>query len=200
MDFLRHIVNPVIDRYVERGVISTRDAIEIKKMVFQAESRYGFRYYGGDVVNLTEYLRSSDFKNLVELVKSLNAMNMLIEILNETKIHYADIPGLVGVVDDILENLVENRREVGELKKQSVVNVDHVTRELSDILGLPGVNIRISPRNKIIVKTENGIEVCFHILKQYIKVEFRFKRDIDKQYLKMIFEKVSRIAEKTLGI
>jgi len=31
LDFLRHIANPLIDKYVEEGKLSPRDAIEVKK-------------------------------------------------------------------------------------------------------------------------------------------------------------------------
>jgi len=37
LDFLRHIANPLIDKYVEEGKLSPRDAIEVKKALYRAE-------------------------------------------------------------------------------------------------------------------------------------------------------------------
>jgi len=106
-DFLRNIVNPALSKHVKvkEGLRNSVD--EIRRLVFDAENKYKFSIYNGDPANLAKYLVSDDFKLVVDLFKSSEALEVLEEILLEAKTKYRDIPVVVEAVDKILEQVAK---------------------------------------------------------------------------------------------
>jgi len=118
-DFIRHIVNPVLSELLKHRneLVSVVD--EIRRFLANAESKYGFSIYGENPVKLCEYLGSNDFKILVNLFKSVNALDALIEILRRTRRSYRDFEEIHKCVDRVLRNikkeyLRENREDSEE--------------------------------------------------------------------------------------
>lgn len=106
VDFVRHIVNPVLSKRIkDRGqLVGVVD--EIRRLIIDAEEKYGFSVYGGDVVKLCDYLTSVDFKILVDIFKSADLMGVLVEIMDTARGEYSSIKRIVDCVDDALKNLV----------------------------------------------------------------------------------------------
>lgn len=104
-DFIRHIVNPVLSEIVRDKHDLAGAVDEIRRFFANAEIKYGFSIYGGDPVKLCDYLSSSDFKILVNLFKSINSFDNLLEILKRARNSYKDIEEVRKCVDKALRSL-----------------------------------------------------------------------------------------------
>jgi len=103
-DFLRHIVNSKLAEYSHsKGIAGIID--EVRKMIAKAEEKYNFSSFGGNPENLAKYLKSNDFKLVISLFKSVNKLDVLEEILIETKKSYAELPSVVKAIDEVLPSL-----------------------------------------------------------------------------------------------
>jgi len=108
IDFLRHIVN----RVLASSKVSQQIIDDIKKAVGRAEDRFKFDAFSGDVRRLADYIRSKDFNDLVNILKSTpEGMDVLRRILEEAKKAYSDIPEVVEAIDKKLKELGEPIRE-----------------------------------------------------------------------------------------
>ncbi len=107
-DFMRHIVNRVLaSSKLPRQVVD-----DIRRAIGRAEDKYKFHAFGGDVRRLADYLRSRDFDDLIQLVKSVrtekgeeSAAEVLKRILLEAREAYKDIPEVVQAIDERLKEL-----------------------------------------------------------------------------------------------
>ncbi len=104
-DFLRHIVNTRLSEYAvkRKGIVPIID--EVRKLIAKAEARYRFSSFGGNPENLAKYFGSDDFKLVVSAFQSVNALNVLIEILEEARDKYSDLPVVVEAIDNVVKNL-----------------------------------------------------------------------------------------------
>ncbi len=104
-DFLRHIVNPKLSTYMKKHRIPANLVDEIKKNLIEAENKYGFSSFGGNPEKLRDYLNSSDFKLLISIFRSGKILNLLEEILQETREKYYDLKLVVETIEKILREL-----------------------------------------------------------------------------------------------
>lgn len=197
LDFLRHIVNPVVNKYVEEKILSPKEALEIKKAIYQAESKYKFNASSGDVRNLSHFLRSEDFKGLIKLLKSCNAINVVVEILEKAKTYYAKFPELVKDIDEVLVVVSGGEVEEQPIEKESKIDLNVFARLLREEMGFTDI---VLSSNKLIARENDVIEFKLNVLKQNIKIELKFNKSIKKQRLKIILSKVMKIAEEAIGV
>ncbi len=102
IDFLRQIVNRVL---VEEQKLPPQLVDDIRKQVAQAEDKYGFSAFGGDVAKLAEYLKSKDFDNLIASFKAVDALHVLEKILLKAKEYYKDYSEIVEAIDKRLDEI-----------------------------------------------------------------------------------------------
>ncbi|OYT40539.1 MAG: hypothetical protein B6U89_01655 [Desulfurococcales archaeon ex4484_58] len=108
VDFLRHIVNVKIAKYISnKGALRGFD--DIKRLLEEAEAKYGFSAFYGEPEKLKDYLLSDDFKLLVKAFKSIDALDLLVDILRETREKYRDLESVVEAIDHVLKDI--NREE-----------------------------------------------------------------------------------------
>jgi len=102
VDFLRHIVNRVLaSSNVPQQLIE-----DVKKLIGRAEDRYKFDAFSGNVKNLAEYLRSTEFNDLINVMKSSpGGLEILKKILEEAKKAYSDIPEIAEAIDKRLKEI-----------------------------------------------------------------------------------------------
>lgn len=102
-DFLRHIVNRVL---ADSGENLPRQVIDdVRKFVSKAEEKYRFSAFGGSVSNLAKYLSSSDFDDLVTILRSAGGLDVLRRILEEARSSYGDLKDVVAAIDRRLSEL-----------------------------------------------------------------------------------------------
>lgn len=191
IDFLRHIVNPVINNYVGKGLAS-KTANELKKIIASLENKYKFDAFSGDPANLLLFFESQDFEQLVSIFRSFNAEHVLIEILEKTKEAYRDIPRLSETVELILKKLaVAKKEQVDEL-----VSLSDIVRIIEKHVPAMRVN---SEKSTITVTLSNATEAKIHVLKNSIKLEFKI-RTLKKNELKIHLEKAKFLVEKISSI
>ncbi len=104
-DFLRQIVNPRLAEAAKKNksVVSIID--EARKLMAKAESKYHFSVYGGSPEKLLDYLNSGDFDLLINVFKSGNAIDVLVEILDEAREAYGSIPGLAEAIESKIKEI-----------------------------------------------------------------------------------------------
>lgn len=197
VDFLRHIVNPTIEKYVKTGVLTSRDSIEIKRMVFEAEEKYRFSIYGGDVANLASYLRSSEFKELINYLKSINATGVLVELISQLKEHYGNVIDILMVIEDItkeIENTTKKKSTLKPMKKRMNLTEPEAFDLVKQIFGASniknlktGIKIELSPH----------VDLKITPTRNYLKLEIRLAYTLDREDVIALLGKVKEIAEKT---
>ncbi len=104
-DFLRHIVNTMLSELVvkRREILGIMD--EARKLIAKAENKYRFSSFGGNPEKLADYISSDEFKLVIDLFKSVNAVDVLIEILEKTRKYYNDLPVVVEAINKRIEEL-----------------------------------------------------------------------------------------------
>jgi hypothetical protein len=110
-DFLRHIVNPKLSRYMRENSELRNHVDEIRRMIFDAENKYRFSVFNGNPEKLADYLASDDFILLIRLFKTVKAVDVLKEILEETRNKYSTLPRVVEEIEKILSKIEEIARE-----------------------------------------------------------------------------------------
>jgi len=197
-DFLRHIVNPVVEEYVEKGVLTAKDAIELKKLLHAAEEKYKFSIYGGDPSNLADYLNSSDFRDLVNFLKSCQAIEVLTEILGRAREVYVDYPLVLEALNHALRYISEEKAPSEKVHvEEEQLSVEALASIVKEKLGFPDVAI---DKNVIKAALDEEIEFKVSVFKQHVRIEVKFKKTIDKKNLHTLFNKVTDIAEKAVRV
>ena len=208
MDFLRHIFNPIIDKYVRSGKLSSKEAIEAKKMVYQAEEKFKFSAYGGNPANLVYYFKSDDFSSLIKLLSSSSAGDILIEVLEETKSSYSEIKELNEVIDNLIRAIskptVNKRFKDGEKPPQSPsggdLNLDLVSSLTSFVEEKLGFK-PVTTERGFLVKFNNIVELKINVLKRSTKIELKIKNIPNKQDLLITYlEKVLGFVQEIIRI
>ncbi len=117
VDFLRHIVN----RELASSDIPPQVIEDIKRILGRAEDKYRFDAYGGDIRNLAKFLESSDFNDLVAVIKSSQTpttVDIMIRILEKTKEIYSDYEDLVAIISKKINELKELKNKMLEEFKE----------------------------------------------------------------------------------
>lgn len=114
MDFVRQIVNPVLNKYMT-SLDASRVLGEVKRLFQQGEDTYRFSVYNGDPRNIAVFLRSDIFTRIVDILESSGFSSLLTEILVETKKSYGDIKEVEEAVDEVLSRLKTEKGRVVEV-------------------------------------------------------------------------------------
>lgn len=105
LDFLRQIMNVKMAEKIKEKKSLLIIVDEARKLVAKSENKYGFSIYGGNPEKIIDFLRSDDFDLLVHLFRSANAIDVLIEILEETGRNYSSLPGVAEAVKEKIKEL-----------------------------------------------------------------------------------------------
>ncbi len=187
-DFLRHIVNTKISYYsrIRRPILGVLD--EARKLIASAENKYNFSVYGGDPVNLAKYIMSSDFDLVVSLLKSANALDVLVDILKTTRDTYSDIPEVVEAIEERLSSL---EREVTRVSEKQVVReaieekiAGLKTSVVGDRVVVEDEGFRaevIVDRDKYVVKINTSIEKRFNSRSEAVSYIERVYKSIKQE-------------------
>ncbi|MEM0224479.1 MAG: hypothetical protein QXS24_00880 [Desulfurococcaceae archaeon] len=194
LDFLRHIVNPLVEKYVEKGVLNPKDAIELKRLVHSAEEKYRFSIYNGELLNLVNYFKSSDFRNLISFMRSCNANELLSEILEKVKEAYGEYPEVIEALNTALQE-VSVKKETGVIGE--VFDMEALVKVVKEVLDPREVTIN---KNAVKALLNEGVEFKINVFKQRVKIEVKFDKSIDKRTLSALFNKVAGIAEKAVRV
>lgn len=127
LDFLRQIVNPILAKYSARLPRQVID--DIRRSIGRAEDRYKFSSYGGDISKLADYLRSRDFDEVISIVKGVDAMNILVEILETAKDAYKEYLEVVKAIEERIEEL-KGKTTKEEERIDAALNVLKALEEL----------------------------------------------------------------------
>ncbi|MEM0380972.1 MAG: hypothetical protein QXX35_03435 [Desulfurococcaceae archaeon] len=104
-DFLRHIVNPILSKYIVSRKNLTQVIDEIRRLLIDAEDKYRFSVFGGNPEKLVDYFKSDDFRIMYRLFNSINSLDILREILETTREKHVDLPELVKVIDELINKI-----------------------------------------------------------------------------------------------
>ncbi len=113
VDFLRHIVN----RELASSNIPPQVIEDIKRVLGRAEDKYRFDAYGGDIRNLSKFLESRDFNDLLAVIKSSQtpaAVDVMIKILEGAIQAYRDYEDLVAILSKKINELRELKHKMLE--------------------------------------------------------------------------------------
>jgi len=198
LDFLRHIVNPIVDEYVARGLIPPRDAIEIKRRVFQAEARYGFSVYGGSIDNLAKYLASRDFEELVEFLRSISALQLALDLLSAVEERYASIEEVVRVARTVRERTLQAVRASGEVEvAKKCLSIEELSKTIREKLEPLELSV---DEDAIRALLRGDVEVMMSFHKKHFKVTFKFKRGTQAQIISTALKRVASLVEEAICI
>ncbi len=149
IDFLRHIVN----RVLASSKVSQQIIDDIKKAVGRAEDRFKFDAFSGDIRRLADYIRSRDFNDLVNILKSTpEGLDVLRRILEEAKKAYSDIPEVVEAIEQRLKELGEPVK--GEIRREQPI------RRLAEKLQEKGFRvIRVDEKEALIELSKDTMRI-----------------------------------------
>lgn len=159
-DFLRQIVN----RILATANVPHQVADEIKRQIGKAEEKYKFQAHGGDLRGLAAYLQSSEFKNLVQFVKSTSndAVELLRKILVEAMNAYSDIDEVRQAIERTLQEL-EAPSTTGEKTVATITSIDEVLRSLEERLKREKLSFTISRSDSKIIVGDKGLEASISL-------------------------------------
>ena len=141
LDFLRQIVNPILAKHSVRLPRQVVD--DIRKSIGRAEDRYKFSSYGGDMSKLADYLRSKDFDEVISIVKGVDAMNVLVEILEMARDAYREYPEVVKAIEERIEEL-KGKATKEEERIDAALNVLKSLEELGVSIKRKGNTIELT--------------------------------------------------------
>jgi len=198
LDFLRQIANPLIDEYVRNGVITARDAVEVKKRFFHAEGKYGFNTYIGDPSKLSLFLNSRDFDELAEYLKSLGALQLILDILSRIEEVYRDLVEVVDAARKARDRLSAEQLTTGGSKGVAkCLDLESLSSLIREKLNPSELLVE---GNTVKALIGGGVEFSVSLHKQHVKIVIKAKKGDVGRAIKGLFEKVGEIAEKTLCI
>lgn len=188
IDFLRHIVNPIVNNHVERG-LSPKVANELKKAIAAMETKYRFDVFSGNILNLAFFLKSADFDDLVSTFKAFNAESVLVEILEKARQAYSGVQEVVEAVNLALSKLegVEKREDRINIEDIAIVLKKHVKGD-----------VRALSKNVLGVELDNHVDVKIRLFKNCLKLEIKINT-LSKPEVARALKKVARIAEEISG-
>ncbi|MCC6011255.1 MAG: hypothetical protein LM556_02510 [Desulfurococcaceae archaeon] len=196
LDFLRNIVNPVLNMYIERG-LPVKLASEVKRLIFQAESKYKFSVFGGDLRNLKLYLNSKEFSELVKILVESNYGDVLVEILEKAKEAYSELEDLKLAIENALQSIVETSRRTyrrdSEVVKLTKSNIDKLAETIRKMISAR--DVRVEKRTIKLVIDENT-ELKLRVLRGRVVLEVLTRRVIEKPTWSSLLEVINELVEK----
>jgi hypothetical protein len=144
-DFIRNIANKVLADALDKIPASAMS--ELRKRLGRAEDKHRFTIFGGNPANLEKYLKSGEWKDLVDYAEKTNVVWVLRRILEEALKEYeANCPQVAKTIREELEKL--ESREKGETQE---ITLDSVYR----MLKFSGYKVEFSKEDEIIVDEPN---------------------------------------------
>ncbi len=142
-----------MNRVLASSKVSQQIIDDIKKAVGRAEDRFKFDAFSGDVKRLADYIRSRDFDDLVNILKSTpEGLDVLRRILEEAKKAYSDIPEVVEAIEQRLKELGEPIK--GEIRRE------HPIRRLAEKLQEKGFRIiRVNEKEALIEVSKDAMRI-----------------------------------------
>ena len=192
-DFLRSIVNPILNEYVERGM-PIKVASEVRKLIFLAEVKYKFSIYDGDIRNLKLYLESREFADLVDFLRSTNCINVLVEVLERAKKAYSDIEYLRSTIERALYQVKESLTKGSNKEDELLRSIDELAERLKKKINTK--QVKMLKRTIRLVIDENT-ELKIKVFRGRAIVEVLVRRIIEKPAWKDLLEVIERFVEKT---
>jgi hypothetical protein len=198
-DFLRNIVNPILNEYVEKG-FPAKLASEIKRLVFQAESKYKFSVFGGDAHNLKLYLNSKEFSELVSTLVESGYGNVLVEILEKAREAYSELEDLKLAIESALQYVVEaqsrSRRRLGEIVELNK-NISELAETIRRRTGASSVEIK---KRTIKLTINENTELRIRVLRGKAVIDVLTRRIVERPTWSGILEVISELVEKARRI
>ena len=190
VDFIRHIVNPVLNKYMVNQE-KTRVLIEVKKLFQQSEEVYRFSIYNGDPRNLAAFLKSNDFTRIVNILKSAGMTYLITEILSEALASYSGIKEVEEALNQALDSLKrETQVETGGGRKEDVISM------LESMLKNTNLFKQIERgRNSLTAETHSGWLLRVSSSKKGYKLKIDFTKNYRGSETSELMEEVVRIAE-----
>jgi len=192
-DFLRSIVNPILNEYVERGM-PIKVASEVRKLIFLAEVKYKFSIYDGDIRNLKLYLESREFADLVDFLRSTNCIDVLVEVLERAKKAYSDIEYLRSTIERALYQVKESLTKGSNKEDELLRSIDELAERLKKKINTK--QVKMLKRTIRLVIDENT-ELKIKVFRGRVIVEVLVRRIIEKPAWKDLLEVIERFVEKT---
>jgi len=192
-DFLRSIVNPILNEYVERGM-PIKVASEVRKLIFLAEVKYKFSIYDGDIRNLKLYLESREFADLVDFLRSTNCIDVLVEVLERAKKAYSDIEYLRSTIERALYQVKESLTKGSNKEDELLRSIDELAERLKKKINTK--QVKMLKRTIRLVIDENT-ELKIKVFRGRVIVEVLVRRVIEKPAWKDLLEVIERFVEKT---
>jgi len=192
-DFLRSIVNPILNKYVERGM-PIKVANEVRKLVFQAEAKYKFSVYDGDVRNLKFYLESREFADLLNFLRLSGCVGVLVEVLESAKKAYSEIENLQATIERALYYVRESATRGSNGDSELPSNIDEVAEILKKRLSAKQVK---TSKRTIRLTIDENTELKVRVFREKAVLEVLVRRVIERPVWRELLEVIERFAEKT---
>ncbi len=192
-DFLRSLVNPVLNKYIEYGM-PVKVASEVRKRIFQAEAKYKFSVYDGDVRNLKFYLESREFVDLVDFLRLSGCVGVLVEVLERAKNAYSEIEDLRATIERALYYVKESTTRSSNKEEELLRSIEELAEILKKRLSIK--QVKISKRTIRLIIDENT-ELKVRVFRGRVVLEVLVKRVIEKPVWKDLLEVIERYVEKT---
>jgi len=183
-DFLRHIVNYVLS---SRTDIPRQVVDEVRSKVEKAEEKYNFSAFGGNIVKLADYIKSSDFNDLIKTLKTFGYLQVLIDILKLAKEKYSDIPEIV--------NAIEERLKTIEVKETTVIKeLEELTLKVEEVVKDRAVVERIGNTININIKGVGVLRIIYNISEKRINLDV----DVEFSRKNVGWESIEKLLEVLL--
>lgn|GEM_PF-1778465 len=192
-DFLRSLVNPVLNKYIEYGM-PVKVASEVRKRIFQAEAKYKFSVYDGDVRNLKFYLESREFVDLVDFLRLSGCVGVLVEVLERAKNAYSEIEDLRATIERALYYVKESTTRSSNKEEELLRSIEELAEILKKRLSIK--QVKMSKRTIRLIIDENT-ELKVRVFRGRVVLEVLVKRVIEKPVWKDLLEVIERYVEKT---
>ena len=192
-DFLRSLVNPVLNKYIEYGM-PVKVASEVRKRIFQAEAKYKFSVYDGDVRNLKFYLESREFVDLVDFLRLSGCVGVLVEVLERAKNAYSEIEDLRATIERALYYVKESTTRSNNKEEELLRSIEELAEILKKRLSIK--QVKMSKRTIRLIIDENT-ELKVRVFRGRVVLEVLVKRVIEKPVWKDLLEVIERYVEKT---
>lgn len=184
-DFLRHIVNAKLAEYSKRRKDVVNIIDEVRKLISKAETKYGFSSFGGNPEKLANYLKSEDFELVISTFKSVNAVDILIDILREVADRYKDLPRVKETIEELISGLEGVKMQTREGKESEMVRIIKEALPDANVIETKGeINVSIKDKGILRIKKVEGIYELNGELKVFVRA-----KSIDDviAYLKKLF-------------
>ncbi|MEB3817009.1 MAG: hypothetical protein LRS46_03610 [Desulfurococcales archaeon] len=183
-DFLRHIANKVIAENTAK--IPLPVVGDIRKALARAEDKYKFTIFGGNPLKLLDYFDSSEFQELIEMLKSHQLEWVLVEILKRLSEDYKErCPPVARRAAELVEEI---RRSPVEKARKEAMDLDFIYRSLK----IRGYKVEKNEEGYIVLE-EPGVKARIKVGGGVI--EYNICREGRAHTLDAVIAKIEKISE-----